>query len=87
MEGRLGRTDAPTYLVWSIFNTACCCLPLGIAAIHYSNRVKEANSVGNGVEAEDASRMARNLNITGVVLGLIFTIIFIVYYVNAHKVG
>lgn len=38
MEGQ-SRAVAPSYLGWSIFNTLCCCLPLGIAAIVYSCRV------------------------------------------------
>lgn len=38
MEGQ-NRAVAPSYLGWSIFNTLCCCLPLGIAAIVYSCRV------------------------------------------------
>uniref|UniRef100_A0A3B3C8H6 Uncharacterized protein n=1 Tax=Oryzias melastigma TaxID=30732 RepID=A0A3B3C8H6_ORYME len=85
MERQLGRTEVPTHFGWSIFTTLCCCLPLGIAAILFSNRVKYANSAGNGVEAEDASRTARNLNIAGLILGIIFIILYSVYYVYFHK--
>lgn len=43
MEGQ-NRAVAPSYLGWSIFNTLCCCLPLGIAAIVYSCRVGAISS-------------------------------------------
>lgn len=39
MEGGQSRSAAPSYLAWSIFNTLCCCLPLGVAAIVCSCRV------------------------------------------------
>ncbi len=39
MEGGQSRSAAPSYLAWSIFNTLCCCLPLGIAAIVCSCKV------------------------------------------------
>lgn len=39
MEGGQSRAVVPSYLGWSIFNTLCCCLPLGIAAIVCSCRV------------------------------------------------
>ena len=39
MEGGQNRNMPPSYLGWSIFNTLCCCLPLGIAAIVCSCKV------------------------------------------------
>ncbi|TWW77244.1 synapse differentiation-inducing gene protein 1-like [Takifugu flavidus] len=76
MEGQ-NRAVAPTYLGWSIFNTLCCCLPLGIAAIVYSCRVQNANAVGDNTVATDASRTAKMLNIIALVCGIILLIIFI----------
>ncbi|CAF97488.1 unnamed protein product [Tetraodon nigroviridis] len=76
MEGQ-SRAVAPTYLGWSIFNTLCCCLPLGIAAIVYSCRVQNANAVGDNTVATDASRTAKILNIVALVCGIILLIIFI----------
>uniref|UniRef100_A0A3B3I1G4 Uncharacterized protein n=1 Tax=Oryzias latipes TaxID=8090 RepID=A0A3B3I1G4_ORYLA len=85
MAGRPGQTDVPSYLGWSIFNTVCCCLPLGIAAIIYSTKVNSANSAGNEFEAEDASRMAKKLNIFGFFIGIILIIIYIIYLSKMSK--
>uniref|UniRef100_A0A3P8WEN6 Uncharacterized protein n=1 Tax=Cynoglossus semilaevis TaxID=244447 RepID=A0A3P8WEN6_CYNSE len=70
---------APSYLGWSIFNTLCCCLPLGIIAIVYSNKVYVYNSLGESSAAQGASRTAKVLNIVGLVFGLIMTAIGIIY--------
>ncbi|XP_017284476.1 proline rich transmembrane protein 1B [Kryptolebias marmoratus] len=70
MEAGQHRPLATSYLGWSIFSTFCCCLPLGIAAIIYSSKVSNANAVGDTNSAEDASRTAKILNITALVIGL-----------------
>uniref|UniRef100_A0AAY5EDP3 Uncharacterized protein n=1 Tax=Electrophorus electricus TaxID=8005 RepID=A0AAY5EDP3_ELEEL len=75
------RSNATTYLAWSILNTIFCCLPLGIAAIVFSCRTDTANTIGDGSRAEEHSRTARNLNIASLVLGIVFLIIFIVFKV------
>jgi len=77
MEGGQSRSVAPSYLGWSIFNTLCCCLPLGIAAIVCSCRAQNANAVGESAIAADASRTAKILNVMGLVCGIILIIIFI----------
>uniref|UniRef100_A0A3Q3FXG1 Uncharacterized protein n=1 Tax=Labrus bergylta TaxID=56723 RepID=A0A3Q3FXG1_9LABR len=74
--------EAPSYMAWSIFNTFCCCWPLGIAAIVYSSKANTANSLGQSSEAMEASRKAKVLNILSLVIGIIFIIIFIVYKLN-----
>uniref|UniRef100_A0A3P8WGU6 Uncharacterized protein n=1 Tax=Cynoglossus semilaevis TaxID=244447 RepID=A0A3P8WGU6_CYNSE len=68
---------APSYLGWSIFNTLCCCLPVGIAAIVYSCKAQNANSVEESAAAMDASRTAKILNVVGLVFGLILMTICI----------
>ncbi|MCI4394572.1 hypothetical protein PGIGA_G00170460 [Pangasianodon gigas] len=78
--GTTQESNAPTYLVWSIFNTLCCCLPIGIIAIVFSCRTDTANVIGDTTRANEHSRMARNLNIAAMVTGIIFLIIYIVYY-------
>lgn len=85
MDGAQHRTNVPSHLGFSIFNTLCCCLPLGIAAIVYSCRVDNANTIGDAARAVEASRTAKNLNIAGVVIGLILLIIMIVYYIKAYN--
>ncbi|KAM3616867.1 uncharacterized protein V6R79_025062 [Siganus canaliculatus] len=77
MEGGQSHAVAPTYLGWSIFNTLCCCLPLGIAAIVCSCRAQSANGVGETAAAADASRTAKILNIIGLVCGIVLIIIVI----------
>ncbi|KAJ8391264.1 hypothetical protein AAFF_G00095310 [Aldrovandia affinis] len=72
------RSQVPTYLAWSIFNTLCCCCPIGIAAIVCSSRVSGANNVGDTTRAQEASRIAKILNIVGLVLGIILIIIIVV---------
>uniref|UniRef100_A0A6Q2XDW1 Uncharacterized protein n=1 Tax=Esox lucius TaxID=8010 RepID=A0A6Q2XDW1_ESOLU len=77
MEGNQSRTNAPTYLAWSIFNTLCCCLPLGIAAIVCSCKADNANGVGEAERAAEASRTAKILNIIGLVIGIVMIIIIV----------
>lgn len=77
MESGQTRAVVPSYLGWSIFNTLCCCLPLGIAAIVCSCRAQNASAAGDQVNAADASRTAKILNVIGLVCGIILIIIFI----------
>ncbi|KAK5614871.1 hypothetical protein CRENBAI_010628 [Crenichthys baileyi] len=70
METGQTHSAASSYLRWSIFSTLCCCLPLGIAAIVYSNQVSYAIATGDTVAAANASRKAKILNIIAAVLGV-----------------
>ncbi|XP_062329186.1 proline rich transmembrane protein 1B-like [Osmerus eperlanus] len=83
MEGGQTRGVVPTYLAWSIFNTLCCCLPLGIAAIICSCRVSNANAIGEKTTAEEASRTAKILNIVALVCGIVLIIIVVAIRVTA----
>ncbi|KAB5522637.1 hypothetical protein PHYPO_G00161790 [Pangasianodon hypophthalmus] len=80
VTGTTAVSHAPTYLAWSIFNTLCCCLPLGVIAIKFSHKTDKANLNGDTTSANEHSRMARNLNIAAMVTGTIFLIIYLVYY-------
>ncbi|XP_067094917.1 proline-rich transmembrane protein 1-like [Osmerus mordax] len=68
----------PDYLGYSIFTMLCCCLPIGIAALVSSISTRDANNQGNAEAAQKSSRRARNLNHTGLGIGLAIIIIWIV---------
>ncbi|KAI4875711.1 hypothetical protein NFI96_005565 [Prochilodus magdalenae] len=85
MTGAQTATNVPTYLGWSIFNTLCCCLPLGIVAIVFSCKTDSANTMGDATRAQEHSRLAKNLNIAALVIGIILIIIVIVIKVTGQK--
>lgn len=69
----------PTYLVWAILSTLCCCLPFGIAAIVYASNVKTKFNGGDIEGAMKYSERAALWVIISFVAGLIsipFQIIF-----------
>ncbi|XP_036414445.1 interferon-induced transmembrane protein 1-like [Colossoma macropomum] len=71
----------PDYLGFSIFTMLCCCLPLGIAALVFSIKTRDANMSGNRPLAESNSRTARILNNTALGIGIVITIVYIVLIV------
>ncbi|KAL6116138.1 uncharacterized protein ACO6RY_00822 [Pungitius sinensis] len=77
MERGQNRDVAPSYLGWSIFNTICCCWPIGIAAIVFSCKTQTANAAGESAQAVDASRTSKILNVVSLVCGIIMIIIII----------
>ncbi|KAM4015634.1 dispanin subfamily A member 2b-like isoform 1-T2 [Anomaloglossus baeobatrachus] len=66
------------YLGWSIFSTLCCCLPIGVAALIFSIKARDAANQNDSTTAAKHSKMAFNLNIAALVLGIIFIMIVIV---------
>ncbi|XP_035020437.1 cysteine-rich and transmembrane domain-containing protein 1 [Hippoglossus stenolepis] len=72
---------ASDYMCYSVFTLMCCCLPLGIAALIYSISTREANHAGDQLAAERSSRLARTLNHVGLGIGLLFSIVMVVYIV------
>ncbi|MEQ2298859.1 hypothetical protein AMECASPLE_009624 [Ameca splendens] len=69
----------PSHYNWSVFSAACCCWPLGMAALHYSKKVKAANAAGDIEAAEDASTTAKILNIISFISGLII-LSFVIFF-------
>jgi uncharacterized membrane protein len=69
-----------SYLIISILNTFFCssCICLGILAIIFSVKTREANKYGNHIDAEKYSKKARNFNILAFLLGICFFIIYII---------
>ncbi|CAH1799061.1 unnamed protein product [Owenia fusiformis] len=68
----------PDHLVWSILTTFCCCFCLGIAAIVTSIHSRDYAQEGDMDKAREKSTTARNLNITGLVIGIIVYVIAVV---------
>ena len=62
------------YLIFSIFVTICCCIPLGVVGIVYAAKIGSLQQVGDYEGAARAARKARNFSIVGVILGLIIGI-------------
>ncbi|KAJ4930574.1 hypothetical protein JOQ06_024883 [Pogonophryne albipinna] len=76
------------HLCYSLFTMLCCCLPLGIAALIFSISTRQANRVGNQMEAEHNSKWARILNHVGLGIGIGVTVLSIIFYVvvlNMHN--
>lgn len=62
----------PTYLVWAILATLCCCLPTGVVALIYASRVSPFYQRGDYQGARDASEKACWWVIISFVAGLIW---------------
>lgn len=65
----------PTYLVWAIFATLCCCLPLGIVAIVKASEVRNLYTRGLYDQALIASADAQKWCLLATVLGLVVQVI------------
>ncbi|XP_015273575.1 PREDICTED: proline-rich transmembrane protein 1-like [Gekko japonicus] len=78
-------THEPDYLGYSIFTMLCCCVPLGIAALVYSIRTRDANRMGNGTEAQQNSRMARNFAHSALFVGIALITVYIVLKVSVLR--
>ncbi len=72
----------PTYLVWAIIATICCCLPAGIVAIIYAVNIKNAYYSGDYAKAYRNSSRAQIWIIVSIVLGIIAIPLQILYYLG-----
>lgn len=66
----------PTYLVWSIIATICCCLPAGVAAIIFSSQVSSRYYARDFKGARRASRQAEIWIIVSIVTGIIVNALY-----------
>ncbi|XP_069596876.1 dispanin subfamily A member 2b-like [Ranitomeya imitator] len=79
------QTPQKDYLVWSIVNLICCCLPIGLAAVIYSVKTRDATHQNNAALASKHSGTAYKLNIAATVVGIIVIIVFIVIRFTVAK--
>ncbi|XP_072027070.1 proline-rich transmembrane protein 1-like [Amphiura filiformis] len=73
------------YLMFAIFTTVCCCLPLGIVAIIKSLDVRNRFMAGDLAGAHEAAQSSKRWSIAAIVVGIIFNIlvpiiVLVVYY-------
>lgn len=67
----------PTYLVWAILATLCCCMPAGIAAIVFSASVSSKYYSRDYEGARRASERAQIWIIVSIVAGIIFNALYL----------
>ncbi|KAH9508225.1 hypothetical protein Btru_050502 [Bulinus truncatus] len=61
----------PNYTCFSVFVILCCCPCVGICALINARDARTKMAQGNIMEALKTARTARNLNIAGLVIGLV----------------
>jgi hypothetical protein len=66
--------NATPYIVWSIINLVCCCMPLGIAGLIFAIQINSASSYE---EAENKRKTAMILCIIGTVFGFVIGVIYV----------
>lgn len=67
----------PTYMVWAVLSTVCCCLPLGVVAILFSAQVSTRYYARDYEGARTASRRAEIWIIASIVMGVVGTILYL----------
>ncbi|XP_018427201.1 PREDICTED: dispanin subfamily A member 2b-like [Nanorana parkeri] len=77
-------TRGKDYLVWSIFSLICCFCPLGLAALIFSIKSRDANNQNDADTAEKHSRTSLYLNIAALVLGIILIIVIVAIQISAR---
>lgn len=76
-ESQQRRPMPPTYLVWAIIATICCCLPAGIVAIIFSANVSSKYYARDFEGARRASRRAQWWIIISIVAGIIVNSLYV----------
>ena len=76
----LNHPKPNNYLPLAIFSTLCCCLPLDIYAIIRSMKVNDYYMMKQYDSAEAASADAKKWSIIGIVVGLVFQIIYLALF-------
>lgn len=66
-----GAEIPPAYLAWAIVSTVLCCIPLGVPAIVFSTKTRQAIKMGDLEKAKKMSERTQWFIIGAIVLGLI----------------
>lgn len=66
----------PTYMVWAVISTVCCCLPLGVVAIFFAAQVSTKYYARDFEGAKKASERAELWIILAIALGVAFNILY-----------
>ena len=75
------------YLVWAILATILCCLPIGIVSIINATKVSSAYMAGDYAGAQKAADNAKKFAIWSAVGGIIFGILYILFFVVLGVAG
>lgn len=67
----------PTYMVWAVISTVCCCLPLGVVAIFFAAQVSTKYYARDFEGAKKASERAELWIILAIALGMAFNILYL----------
>ncbi|MCH5178596.1 MAG: CD225/dispanin family protein [Prevotellaceae bacterium] len=83
MEEKLSKSVKPdNFLLWAVLSTVLCCLPFGIVAIVYANKVDQLWYAGKYNEAEEALKKAKIWTFVTVGVGVVSTILsFLVMFI------
>ena len=73
------RICPETHLTKAIIVTVFCCLPFGIASIMFASKVASCFAIGNYQEAMEKSKEANKWANIGIIAGLIYYIIYIIF--------
>jgi hypothetical protein len=83
---QVDTTKKDDWLIWSLFNVLFGTWCLGFPALFFSIRSHKQYNDGKFEEARDYARIAKKLNIIGLILWLITTIgAFTLYFVIKHE--
>lgn len=66
----------PTFMVWAVIATVCCCLPLGVVAIFFAAQVSTRYYARDYEGAKKASERAEIWIIASIVCGVVSNILY-----------
>lgn len=67
----------PTYMLWAVLTTLCCCLPVGVVAIFFAAQVSTRYYARDFAGSRKASERAELWIILAIVLGMIANILYL----------